>query len=230
MSASPRTIAVIGGAGGIGAAVVAALAGRGDRAWAMGRSLADDPLRRHARTDATDEAAVLRALALVAEHDGALDALVVAHGGGHFGALVDLAPRDFADDLAAHASGTLVALRAAARVMTGGGGDVVVIGSIAAQEILPGSAGYGAAKAAQRHLALAAAEELRPLGIRVTLVHPGAVDTPIWDRRAERFDRTRMMRPEDVARAVLHALDTPAGAHLAELTLKPRGGVLSPEE
>lgn len=230
MSAPPRTIAVIGGAGGIGAAVVTALAGRGDRAWALGRSLADDPARRHAQADATDEAALLRAIALAAKHDGALDALVVAHGGGHFGALVDLAPHDFAHDLAAHATGTLVALHAAARAMKDGGGDVVVIGSIAAQEILPGSAGYGAAKAAQRHLALAAATELRPLGIRVTLIHPGAVDTSIWDRHAERFDRTQMMRPEDVARAVIHALDTPEGAHLTELTLRPRAGVLSPEE
>lgn len=229
MNRAARTVVVTGGGGGIGRAVVEALRARGDRAWAVSRSLPDDRSARTARADAALESALQSAFTLATAVDGAPDALVLCHGGGTFAPLVELDVDAFAADLHAHAIGTLVGLRVASQRFVDGG-DVIVIGSIAATRVLPGSAGYGAAKAAQRMLALAAMEECRAGGLRVTLVHPGAVDTAIWDGRNERFDRTRMMRPADVASAVLQALDTPPGAHLVEVTITPRSGVLEPED
>ena len=58
--------------------------------------------------------------------------------------------------------------------------------------------GYTAAKAGQLGLSRVLAEEARPYDIRVTSLLPGATDTAIWDDRPG-FDRTKMMKPEDVA-------------------------------
>ena len=55
---------------------------------------------------------------------------------------------------------------------------------------------------------------------------PGAVDTSLWDSIPGGPDRTRMLRPEDVARAAVLMASLPPGASLEELTLLPAGGIL----
>jgi len=52
------------------------------------------------------------------------------------------------------------------------------------------------------------------------------VDTPLWDTIANAPDRSRMLRPEDVARAAVLMASLPPGASLEELTLLPSGGIL----
>ena len=70
------------------------------------------------------------------------------------------------------------------------------------------------------------AEELRAGGVRVGVLVPGAVDTPLWDTIPGGPDRARMLRPEDVARAAVLIASLPPGATLEELTLLPAGGIL----
>ena len=74
----------------------------------------------------------------------------------------------------------------------------MIIGSHVAHRAFTDCGGYTAAKAGQLGLARVLAEEARPYDIRVTALLPGATDTPIWDERPG-FDRTKMMKPEDVA-------------------------------
>ena len=70
------------------------------------------------------------------------------------------------------------------------------------------------------------AEELRPHGVRVGVLVPGAVDTPIWDAMGSTPPRDKMLRPEDVARAAVLMATLPPHAALEELTLLPAGGIL----
>ncbi len=70
------------------------------------------------------------------------------------------------------------------------------------------------------------AEELRAERVRVGVLVPGAVDTPLWDSIGSPPDRSRMLRPEDVARAAVLMASLPPGASLEELTLLPAGGIL----
>ena len=105
-------------------------------------------------------------------------------------------------------------------------GTIVNVGSIAAKRAIPGGAAYAATKAGLAAFSAVLAEEVRADGIRVGVVVPGAVDTPLWDAIPAGPDRARMLRPDDVARAVLLMTSLPPNATLEELTLMPAGGIL----
>jgi short-subunit dehydrogenase len=68
--------------------------------------------------------------------------------------------------------------------------------------------------------------ELRPRGVRVTAVIPGAVHTPFWDGYAAGFDRSVMLDPHDVAVAIRDAYRQPANAVVEEILIKPACGDL----
>jgi len=62
--------------------------------------------------------------------------------------------------------------------------------------------------------------------VRVGVLSAGATDTPLWDAMASPPDRSKMLRPEQIAEAALLMATLPAGATLEELTLLPQGGIL----
>lgn len=95
-----------------------------------------------------------------------------------------------------------------------GRGDIVSIGSIADHTAFPGNAAYGSSKHGLRALHEVLRTELRGTGVRVTLISPGPVDTPLWDtidpdRREGFTPRAQMLSPNAVAAAVLYALSQP---------------------
>jgi NADP-dependent 3-hydroxy acid dehydrogenase YdfG len=101
----------------------------------------------------------------------------------------------------------------------------VTIGSIADRAIFPENGAYAPAKHALRALHEVLREELNGTGVRATLVSPGSVDTTMWNgitfggesRTAP--TRDAMLRPEDVAAAVLYALTQPPSVNVDELRL-----------
>jgi len=87
-----------------------------------------------------------------------------------------------------------------------GRGTVVFVSSDAAESAYPGWGAYGVSKAAADHLARIWAEELRDLGVRVVSIDPGEMDTRMHADALPEADRTTLGRPDDVARAIVHAL------------------------
>jgi short-subunit dehydrogenase len=75
-----------------------------------------------------------------------------------------------------------------------GSGHVVFVGSIAGVLGVARESAYGASKAALMAYAAGLASEVRPGGVRVTVVVPGVVDTPFFERRGAPYDR-RFPRP-----------------------------------
>jgi NADP-dependent 3-hydroxy acid dehydrogenase YdfG len=75
---------------------------------------------------------------------------------------------------------------------------------------------YGASKWAVTAIGYNLREELRGSGVRVTLIEPGMVDTPFFDE-----PKPDALRPEDVARTVMFALDQPDHVDLHELVVLP---------
>jgi NADP-dependent 3-hydroxy acid dehydrogenase YdfG len=64
-------------------------------------------------------------------------------------------------------------------------------------------------------------EEVREHGIKVALILPGFVDTPMIPP-VKHLDRSKMIQPDDVAQAVLYVLNAPATACPVEITIRPQ--------
>ena len=81
--------------------------------------------------------------------------------------------------------------------------------------MLPGSL-YSATKHAVTAMGEAARQDLHGTGIRVTLIEPGMIDTPFFDDRP-----TDALEDEDIARAVIYALEQPAHVDVNEILIRP---------
>lgn len=103
-------------------------------------------------------------------------------------------------------------------------GHVITIGSVADRHIFPGNGAYSASKYGQRAMHEVLVQELKSSGVRSTLVSPAATDTPIWDpidpdNRPGFPPRASMLRPGDVADAVLWAATRPLHVNIDEIRL-----------
>jgi NADP-dependent 3-hydroxy acid dehydrogenase YdfG len=83
---------------------------------------------------------------------------------------------------------------------------------------------YSASKFAMAALGITVAQEVREIGIRVTNIYPGEVDTPILDHRpvpVTAEHRAKILQPEDVAAALVMIAALPPRANVAEIIIKP---------
>jgi len=114
----------------------------------------------------------------------------------------------------------------AALVMMKRGGTIVNNLSIAANRVFAGSAAYNASKHGALGLTNTLREELRPKGIRVIGLMPGATDTDIWKSLWPGAPRRKMMAAETVARLVVQAILLPENATVETLEILPTTGTL----
>ncbi len=114
----------------------------------------------------------------------------------------------------------------AALAMMKRGGTIVNNLSIAATRVFAGSAAYNASKHGALGLTNTLREELRPRGIRVIALLPGATDTDIWTTLWPQAPRRKMMASQTVAQAVVEAILLPANATVESLEILPTAGTL----
>ncbi len=155
-----------------------------------------------------------------------LDILINNAGIAHPNLTVENLPYPvWKDVLATNLDGTFLVTQAALPLMKRGA-TIVNNLSIAATRVFAGSSAYTASKHAALGLTNTLREELRPRGIRVIAVMPGATDTDIWSTLWAQAPRKKMMSPETVAKAVVEAILLPANATLETLELLPTVGTL----
>jgi NADP-dependent 3-hydroxy acid dehydrogenase YdfG len=239
LSALGGQVALVTGAGrGIGRAVAVALAAEGAAVALASRSRAELAEAAAAvkagggralavPVDVTQDPEVEALVERVLSELGRLDMLVTAAGVATFGPVASAKAADWDAMLAVNLRAVMVTCRAALGPMIRQRrGTIVNVASVAAVRAIAGGAAYAATKAGVLAWSRVLAEEVRHEGVRVGVVLPGAVDTPLWDQIAGAPDRGRMLRPEDVARAVVLMVSLPEGATLEELRLLPAGGIL----
>jgi NAD(P)-dependent dehydrogenase (short-subunit alcohol dehydrogenase family) len=232
-------VAIVTGAGrGIGRAVALAFAREGAAVALAARTASElegvvDQIRRASGralavpTDVTREESVAALVEKVLVEFKKVDILVTAAGVAAFAPLVDTKPEDWDRMMAVNVRGVFLVCRALLPpMMKQRRGTIINIVSVAAKRAIPGGAAYAASKHAVLGLSQVLAEEMRPHGVRVGALSPGAVDTALWDAVPNPPDRSRMLRPEDVAEAALLMASLPPGASLEDLTLLPAGGIL----
>lgn len=215
-------VAITGASSGIGAATARELVAAGarvvltarreDRLRALCSELGGDSVAvvGDIREPATSVTLVQTAL----DHFGQLDSLVANAGLGMYGSILEYPDSDLAEMVEANVLGTVWAVRSAVREFRGGsgGGDVVVVASVAGLRGGPNEAVYAATKFAQVGLAGAIDRELRTEGIRVTAVCPAGVKTEFAlgaGRVATDPALDSMLTAEDVAAAIVTVLRQP---------------------
>jgi NAD(P)-dependent dehydrogenase (short-subunit alcohol dehydrogenase family) len=237
MQIADNTFLVSGGASGLGAACVRALAAAGgnvviaDLNAAAGEALAAElgGRARFAPADVTDEAAVRAAVGLAVSSFGGLHGAVTCAG-------IAIAERvlgkngphplgAFAKVVSVNLVGSFNVLRLAAEAMAknapgpdGERGVVVMTASVAAFEGQVGQAAYAASKGGVAALTLPAARELARVGVRVVSIAPGIFDTPLLAGLPEPARQSlgqqvpfppRLGRPEEFAALVRHIVENP---------------------
>jgi NAD(P)-dependent dehydrogenase (short-subunit alcohol dehydrogenase family) len=129
------------------------------------------------------------------------------------------------DVLATNLDGTFLITQAALGMMRTGG-TIVNNLSIAAIRVFAGSSAYNASKHAALGFTNTLREELRPRGIRVIGLQPGATDTEIWKTLWPQAPRRKMMSSESVAQAVLAAILLPPNVTVENIEIHPSFGTL----
>ncbi|MER6819806.1 SDR family oxidoreductase [Streptomyces cellulosae] len=210
----PGTALVTGASSGIGAAVARRLSAEGWRLVLNGRDagrLAETAAHAPAAVfaeDLTRPAAERRLTRFALDEVGHLDLLVACAGVGWAGDFTTMTRRAFDEVMEVNLLTTLRLVRQVLpHMVEAGSGRVVLVGSLAGAVGVKGEAVYSASKAAVAVFADALRYELQGTGVGVTLVVPGVVDTPFFDRRGTPYvrNRPRPVPPERVADAVWRA-------------------------
>jgi NAD(P)-dependent dehydrogenase (short-subunit alcohol dehydrogenase family) len=195
MSEPSRVWFVTGCSSGFGRALAEEIVARGDRLLATARQTAalDDLAARapdHVRAfalDVTDAAQVRAVVGAAAAEWGRLDVVVNNAGYGLIGALEEYDDAQIRRNFATNLFGPIHVLRAALPFLRAQkAGHIVNLSAAAAIANYAGFSVYGAAKCALEGLSEALAQELRPFGVKVTLVQPGPFRTDFIARSLDR--------------------------------------------
>lgn len=159
----------------------------------------------------------------VLDRFGQLDA-VYANAGmpGSDGGFSGADPEVWREMLLTNVYGVGLTLRCSIEALKASRGHLLLTGSAAGRFVIPGSM-YSASKWAVTGMGLSVREELRGTGVRVTLIEPGMVDTPLFDKPP-----AYALQPEDIGRAVVYALSQPRHVDVNEMLIRPTPPIESP--
>jgi len=240
-----KVAVVTGGNSGIGLAAAKAFVREGAKVAITGRS--DDTLK-SAQKELGPDALVIKAdmskipeiqaaMNQVRSKFGRIDALFVNAGIGRFVPFEEVTEQFFDETMATNLKGLYFTVQKAAPLFSKGAA-VVLNASVNAHIGMPASSVYGASKAAVVNLAKTLSADLLARGVRVNVVSPGPIITPIIDRMGLPEKETRELKeriagqvplkrfghPDEIASAVLY-LSSPESAFVVGTELIVDGGM-----
>ncbi len=229
-SASDPVLLITGASSGIGAASARAAAGTHRLVLAARR---EDPLQELAaelggkeraiavRCDVTEWDQVEAMATAGIEAFGQIDAVFANAGFGASRGFLEESVEHWRSMVLTNVYGVALTIRATLpHLLERGSGHFLITSSVAGRRALPGSL-YSATKWAATAIGEALRAELRQMhenrSIRVTLIEPGMTDTPFFDERPGDW----ALRDEDIANAVIYALEQPAHVDVNEILIRP---------
>ena len=224
-----RVALVTGASSGIGASTCVRLVAAGAKVAMASRRGHDMGIQGALAQpcDVRDAAHVEAIVAATVERFGRLDIVVVNAGVGAYGDFLDLDPALVEEMIDVNVKGLLYTVRASLpRLLESDAADLVVIASVAGQRAPEGESVYAASKFAQVGFMRSIDHELYRRGVRCSTIAPGGVATAFAmgenrGRTPEDPDLPGMMRAEEVADAVVHAVSRPRTHRVLEQTILP---------
>jgi len=234
-----QNVLIIGGGTGMGEAIALSFAREGWNIAIAGRrrekleivankvtEFSENPVKIQT-VDVGDRAQVESLFAWFREEVGKLDIMVNCAGINVANRTMEvLDPEDWDNLIRINATGAYDCMRCALECMRPRKEGIIInISSVAGKRaVLLGGVAYNSSKFAMTALGTTVSEEVKDLGIRVTNIYPGEVNTPILDNRPvppPESHRQSILQPEDIADAVLMVAKLPPRAHIPEMVIKP---------
>jgi clavulanate-9-aldehyde reductase len=236
-------VAVTGASSGIGEAValacaeagaaVALAARRAERIESLAQRIEGQGGRAIAvRTDVSSEQDAHAFVQRTHDELGRLDVLVNNAGVMLLGPIAGANTEEWRRMIDANVYGVLYCTHAALPLMSAqGSGHIVNVSSVAGRFARAGSGVYNLTKFGINAFSEALRQEAVGMGVRVTVIEPGAVATElpghnrpeVLEAMAKAFQGVTPLASEDIARAVLFAISQPANVSINELLVRPSG-------
>lgn len=227
-------VALVTGAGrGIGKAVARSLARAGCHVILSSRTIAQiEEVEREIRreggsatvvgADLTDDDAIAYLVDESRRACGAVDILVNNAGWGKRSTVVKARIEDWDQTFRLNLRAPMIlAQRFLPAMIEKGEGAVINVGSVSGKSGEANGAAYSASKFGLIGFTQSLYEEVREHGIKVAVILPGFVDTPMIPP-VKHLDRSKMIQAEDVAQSVLYILSSPPTACPVEITIRPQ--------
>jgi NADP-dependent 3-hydroxy acid dehydrogenase YdfG len=236
-SVADKSILITGGTTGIGRATAILLAAQGAKVMIFGRHRDDlDEAMKDIReaggevlgltADVSDPEDIQR---VFREFDQQLDRLdiLINNAALGYGSVMEGGYPEWEYILKTNLLGYMaMSHQAAERMKANGWGHIVNIGSMSADVREKDSSVYVATKAGIQGFSEALRKEVNPLGIKVTLIEPGAVGTDMQsqyspEQQREKIEKMEMLRAEDIAACVLYTITQPKRCDVVMLQIRP---------
>jgi clavulanate-9-aldehyde reductase len=238
-----QVVAVTGASSGIGeatalacakaGAAVALAARRGDRIEALAQRITAEGGRAIAvPTDVGEEGQAQAFVERAHTEFGRLDVLVNNAGVMLLGPIENAPTEEWRRMIDANVFGVLYCSHAALPLMRAqGSGHIVNVSSVAGRVARLGSAVYNLTKFGVGAFSESLRQEGVPIGVRVSVIEPGAVATElpghnrpeVLEQMAKRFAGVQPLEAHDIADAILYAIGAPANVSVNELLIRPSG-------
>lgn len=224
-----KTAIIVGATGGIGQAVTRALNQAGANLVLTSRQTqklqalaAQYPSALAIPVDITQSDQVQALMDKAVSHWGGVDIVVNSAGVGVMKQFNKVEPADLGMMLDVNLKGCFYVTQMACQVMKDRrSGHICNIIGILGKHSMAMASAYCASKFGAVGLTKCIAEEVKRLGIKITIFYFGGVDTPFWDNANLKVDRSKMLSAEQAARAVMFALSADPLAVPMEINLQP---------
>ena len=226
MELSGKVAIITGVSKGIGRATADALLAKGAIVAGWGRTAPEGLTHERFQffeCDIRDETSVQEACMNTRRELGAeIHVLVNNAGIGNFGPIDGFSSEDWHAMFDTNVHGLFYCTKAVLPYMKQQReGHIVNVGSLAGTAGTANLAGYCATKYAVRGFSDALFKEVRPDGVRVTCIMPGSVETNFNGANPGEEPNPHMMQPEDIAAAIVHALEAPFAVMISEVQMRP---------
>ncbi len=219
-----KTLLITGVSRGIGRALAEQALEAGMTVVGWGKTAPDygDGKLRFQSCDITDSESVSRAAAELEASGLRPDFLVNNAGFGFFSPIQDFEEDVFRRMWEVNVFGAFLVTKALVKGMQEKqSGHIVNISSIAGRVGAPWGTGYNSSKFAMGGMGESLFHELRKQGIKVTNVYPGSTATHFFDEIPGMTPHANMLDPREVARTILHVLDTSPNFLIREIEMRP---------